>query len=91
MWAVYVFIAYWILAITGPTVWALWPTWRRARMARQVNCPASDSATLVTLDPWYAVRMHALGNSELRVKNCARWPQGRDCGRECLGKMGASA
>lgn len=91
MWAVYVFIGYWILALAIPAIWALWPTWRRARIARQVSCPAFSGPALVTLDPWYAVRMHALGNAEWRVKSCGRWPAGRDCGQDCLENIGADS
>ena len=90
MWVVYVFIGYWILAIAGPAVWASWPTWRRARIARRVTCPGNSGPALVSLDPWYAVRMHAVGNDELRVKNCGRWPEARKCGRECLEQIGAA-
>lgn len=91
MWAVYVFIACWILALAGPTAWAVWPTWRKAHRSRQVSCPRLSGPALITLDPWYAVRMHAVGNRELRVRNCGRWPEGRDCGRECLDQVGQTA
>lgn len=61
MWVVYAFISYLILALLVPTALALWPTWRRARISRHLTCPAASAAALVTLDPWYAVRMHVLG------------------------------
>jgi hypothetical protein len=91
MWVVYTFISYLILALLVPTVWALWPTWRRARIFRHVTCPAASAPALVTLDAWYAVRMHTLGNNELRVRKCARWPERRDCGQECLTQIGTAA
>ena len=91
MWFIYFFVSYLILALLVPTVWALWPTWRRARIARHVTCPALGAPVLVALDPWYAVRMHTLGDSEVRVKNCARWPECRDCGQECLAHIGTAA
>lgn len=68
MWVIYFFLSYLILALTIPTCWALVPIWRRARTSRQVTCPAASHTAIVDLDPWYAVRMHALGNQELRVK-----------------------
>ena len=91
MWVVYTFISYLVLALLVPTVWALWPTWRRARASRHVTCPGISAPALIALDPWYAVRMHALGNSELRVRRCARWPEHRDCGKECLAQIGTAA
>jgi hypothetical protein len=61
MWAIYVFISYLILALVLPVALALWPIWRKARISRLVTCPLSKAPPLVTLDPWYAVRMHTLG------------------------------
>ena len=87
MWAVYTVISYFLLALLIPVVWASAHTWRRAGASRQVTCPALGAAVLIDLDPWYAVRMHALGNSELRVRRCERWP-GRVCGQECLEQLG---
>ena len=83
MWPVYLVITWFALALALPTGWALWGTWRRARVSRQVTCPQIGAPALVTLDPWYAVKMHALGENEMRVSNCARWPGQQDCGREC--------
>ena len=91
MWPVYVFVGYLMLALLVPTVCALWPTWRRARIARRVTCPAAGAPALVALDPWYAARMHAVGNAELRVRQCARWPEHRNCGQECLSQIGSGA
>jgi hypothetical protein len=86
MWVAYTIIAYFVLALLVPAAWALARTWRRTRTSRQVTCPSFGAPVLVTLDPWYAVRMHALGNYELRVMNCTRWPEERDCGQECLAR-----
>jgi hypothetical protein len=91
MWAVYTFISYLVLALLVPVVWASWPTWRKARISRRVTCPAAGAPAVIALDPWYAVRMHALGNSELQVRQCARWPEHRDCGKQCLAQVGATA
>jgi len=91
MRVVYLFISYLIVALLLPTIWALWPTWRKARTVRQVTCPALGASALVSIDRWYAVRMHALGNSELRVKNCSQWPECRDCDRNCLAQIGTAA
>lgn len=91
MWVVYTFISYLILALLVPIAWALWPIWRRARVSRRVTCPSASAPALVTLDSWYAVRMHALGNSEVRVETCERWPERRQCGQECLAQIGPAA
>jgi len=90
MWVIYFFLSYLALALMIPTCWALVPIWRRARASRQVDCPAAAHIAIVDLDPWYAVRMHALGNQELRVKECSQWPQRRHCGQACLVQIGAA-
>ena len=89
MWVVYCFVSYLALALLIPAGWALVPIWRRARASRQVDCPAGAQLARVDLDPWYAVRMHALGNQELCVKACSQWPQRRSCGQTCLVRIGA--
>ena len=91
MWPAFFVMAWFILALTLPLSWALWRTWRRARVSRQLACPATGVPARVTLDPWYAVRMHALGNPELRVADCDHWPECRDCGRQCLEAAGRAA
>lgn len=90
MWVVYFFLSYLALALIIPTGWALVPVWRRAHVSRHVDCPDSSNVAMVDLDPWYAVKMHALGNMELRVKDCSRWPQCRSCGQACLVKIGVT-
>lgn len=91
MWVVYTVIAYFVLALLIPVVWASAGTWRRAQAARRVTCPDSGTPAVVVLDPWFAVRMHALGNDELRVQGCARWPSCADCGRKCLEQLSRCA
>lgn len=88
MWPVYLVMTWFLLALLLPAAWSLWGVWRRARVAHSVTCPANGAATLVKLDPWYAVRMHARGDRELRVIDCACWPERRECGRECLEQAG---
>ena len=90
MWVVFIFMSYLALALLIPTVWALAPVWRRARVSRPVNCPASREAAVIELDTWYAVKMHTLGNDERRIGACSRWPERRGCGQECLVQISAA-
>ena len=82
MWVVYCFVSYLALALLIPAGWALVPIWLRARKSRHVYCPAASHTETVTLDPWYAVKMHAPGDRELRVKDCSQWPRRCKCGQE---------
>ena len=84
MWVAYTFIGYLAMAISIPACLALAPVWRRRRGVNQVSCPRTGTSSFISLDPWHAVRMHALGNYELRVKSCTFWPEQCDCAQECL-------
>jgi hypothetical protein len=84
MWVTYFFVGYLALGICVPVGLALAPVWRRRSGARQVSCPATKAMATITLDRWHAVRRHALGDSELRVKSCTCWPDRCDCEQDCL-------
>ena len=84
MWVVYFFFSYLFLALAIPLSWSLIPLWRKAHQPRQVNCPDVSRTATVRLDPWYAVKMHALGNRELRVQACSQWPQRCTCTQQCV-------
>ena len=84
MWVVGFFLFYLLLALLIPAFRVLVPVWRKARICRPLRCPFSGRAAVIELDPWYAIRMHALGDRELRVKDCSGWPEGRACGQSCL-------
>ena len=84
MWVAYVFLGCLVAAIALPVALALVPVWRKHRNVEEVTCPCIGTSSLITLDPWHAARMHALGNYELRVRSCTFWPERCDCAQECL-------
>ena len=84
MWVAGVFVSYLLLALLVPATWALARVWRSARIVREVRCPQLHSSAVLFLDPWYAMKMHALGEQGLSVRHCARWPEQAGCGQECL-------
>jgi len=88
MWVVWFFLSYLLLALAIPVGWSLVPLWRRMRQARSVNCPFATTPAVVRLDAWYAVKMHALGERELCVEDCSRWPGNAACGQMCLVEIG---
>ena len=90
MWVVFFFFGYLALALILPASWALVPVWRKARASRHVDCPAAAHIAMVDLDRLYAVRMHALGNPELRVRDCSQWPARRNCSQDCLAQIGGA-
>ena len=81
---VFASLCYLSLALLIPLGWALLPVWRKAKVARQVTCPASGGPAVVSLDAWFAVKMHTFGNDEKRVRECSKWPQCTGCDQGCL-------
>ncbi len=88
MWSVYTVMAYFLLALLLPVGWSLGRTWMRARRPRVVTCPEAGVAAVIRLDPKFAVRRHALGDDELRVLSCNRWPENAACARDCIQASG---
>jgi len=54
------------------------------RGARVVTCPETKAPAAVELDARHAAFTAAFGEPDLRLKDCSRWPQRRECGQECL-------
>ena len=91
MWALYTILSYLVLVLVTPTAWALGKAYRRASGRKTVFCPENQEPTFVQMDAGYAVRMHALGNPEERVKGCARWPARESCGCACTAQIHLTA
>jgi hypothetical protein len=43
----------------------------------------------VRLEPWFAAKMHMLGDRGRRVQDCTEWPGRASCDRGCLVQLGA--
>ena len=91
MWVMYFFVGYLLTALVIPVALALAPVWRKRTGAWQVMCPATNGCATIMLDRWHAVRMHASGDSELRVKSCTGWPDRCDCEQACLAQIDPAA
>jgi hypothetical protein len=55
-----------------------WAKWRGARL---ITCPENQRPAGVQVD---ALRAAVQGSSGLRLNDCSRWPDKKDCGQECL-------
>jgi hypothetical protein len=87
MWPVYKIIGYFLLALAIPIAWMALSVRSRTRGQRRVACPRDGVPSLIKLDSWYAVRMHAAGNPELLVGECSRWPQLAGCAQQCRAQL----
>lgn len=81
-------IAYLILAavILAALYFAIRYLVHRQRFAgeRVIVCPETGKQAMVELDARRAAMSSLLGQTDLRLQNCWRWPIKEDCGQECL-------
>jgi len=56
----------------------------RYRGTRVITCPETREPAAVEVDSRHAAATAALGDIDLRLKHCSRWPEKKDCGQECL-------
>ena len=54
---------------------------------RVIICPETQKQAMVEIDVRHAAVSSLLGQTDLRLENCWRWPLRRDCGQECLLQM----
>ena len=59
----------------------------RYRGTRVVTCPETHKPVAVRVDKGHAAVTHALGEEELRLETCTRWPERQHCGQECLSQI----
>jgi hypothetical protein len=54
------------------------------RGKRVITCPETRKAAGVEVDAAHAAITGGIGNTDLRLKSCSRWPERQDCGQACL-------
>jgi hypothetical protein len=57
--------------------------------ARAVKCPQTHGQVAVEFDAFHAAVTRLAGEPRLRVVDCTRWPEHRDCGQECVAEASA--
>jgi hypothetical protein len=80
-----------ILLAIYPAIPILTDAWRRYRGKRLITCPETKQPAAVEVNARRAAVTMLLGGApELRLRDCTRWPERRDCGQECLSQIEAS-
>jgi hypothetical protein len=51
---------------------------------RVIICPETGKQAMVEIDTRHAALSSLIGETDLRLENCWRWPMKQDCGQECL-------
>ncbi|HSP64484.1 MAG TPA: HNH endonuclease [Pyrinomonadaceae bacterium] len=57
---------------------------RRFGGGRVIICPETKSQAMVEVDARRAALTSLIGQTEIRLESCWRWPLREDCGQECL-------
>jgi len=61
----------------------------RYRGKRLVTCPETHQAAAVHVDAGKAATTALIGKHEVRLDQCSRWPERRNCGQDCLSQVNA--
>ncbi len=64
--------------------------WFKARGTRLITCPETKRPAAVRLDRGHAAASTAVGETDLRLESCTRWPEREDCGQECLSQIASA-
>lgn len=60
------------------------------RGTRLVTCPENSEPAAVTIDPKHVFMTGAVGEPDLRLSSCSRWPERQECAQECLRQIEAA-
>lgn len=59
----------------------------RYRDSKIITCPDSGEAAIVEVDAVHAALTSLVGQPDIRLQNCWRWPLHQSCGQECLTQL----
>lgn len=59
-------------------------TSRKFGGGRVIICPETEKQAMVEVDARRAALTSLIGQTEIRLESCWRWPLREDCGQECL-------
>jgi hypothetical protein len=52
-----------------------------------VVCPETNKEAIISIDVGHAALTSLLGQTDIRLENCWRWPNRENCGQECLSQL----
>lgn len=77
-----------VIAVLAAALWFgirwLARSFSKYRGTRIVTCPETKRPTIVEVDAVHAFLTSAVGQPDIRLKECTRWPLKEQCGQECL-------
>jgi hypothetical protein len=84
---VYLFIAAAIVLLMYLGLRYFLRTSAKYRGSRVITCPETGRQAMVEVDARHAALTSLIGQTEIRLESCWRWPLNRDCGQECLAQL----
>lgn len=71
-------------------VWSALHVYFKFRGTRLVTCPETREPAAVEVNAKYAALVASISARGLRLKDCSRWPERKDCDQECLRQIESS-
>ena len=59
----------------------------RYRDSKIITCPETGESAIVEVDAVHAALTSLVGQPDIRLQNCWRWPLNENCGQECLTQL----
>ena len=84
-----VFAAAFVLSLF-PLLVAGLRSYRRYRGKGVLTCPETGKPVAVELDARRLAATEMVGDRDLRLRSCSRWPERSGCGQECLAEVESS-
>lgn len=78
------------LTLVSVMAWTALRSYLRFRGKMLVTCPETAAPTAVEVNAAHAALARPVVGPSLRLKDCSRWPERRDCGQECLAQIEAA-
>jgi hypothetical protein len=75
------------IVLVAALVFRVGRAWLQMRGARLVTCPETRAPAAVELDLRHLAATSAVGFRELRLGDCSRWPEKKNCGQMCLAEI----
>jgi phage gp46-like protein len=87
--------AYWVIIVLGGSVLGYFlfrairgiRAYFKLRGARLVTCPENQQTAAVEVDAKQAAREAMSHAPQMRLSECSRWPERKDCGQQCLSQI----
>jgi len=87
--------AYWVIVVLGGSVlgYLLFRAigglraYFELRGKRLVTCPENQQTAAVELDAKHAAHEALFHKPQMRLSECSRWPERKDCGQQCLSQI----